>query len=106
MPSNQKAMILDKLGRLIHIHDRPGGWKLSPFERDTIYQRFLAQFPDKRWDTDHAWGWMKLEAKRWPISPKRVRDFIHEAVKAERGSIDRSWAWWVGCSMLKGKKQS
>lgn len=46
---------------------------------------------------------MKLEAKQIGLSPKRVHDFICEAIEAERGTIDRTWAWWVGCSTREGE---
>jgi hypothetical protein len=58
-------MIPDKQGRMINIHQRPGGWKISPCERDSIYQKFLAQSPDKAWNNERAWAWMELEAASW-----------------------------------------
>jgi hypothetical protein len=91
-------MIPDKTGRLICIDERPGGWKLTPRERDTIYQEFLGQFPRRDWTTARASDWVKLEADRRGLSPKRIRDFISEAIAAENGRLDRSWGWWVGCS--------
>ena len=92
-------MVMDKQGRPIHIYDRPNGWKISPYQRDQIYQAFLAQFPDRDCTSEAARSWMKLEAERWPIDADRIRDFIGEALAAERGELDRSWGWWVGCSV-------
>ena len=78
--------------------------KLTPCERDTIYQRFLAQFPDHDCTTAKAWSWMRTEAKQWPISPKRVRDCIGEAIAVERGDLDQSWSWWVNCSVMQADR--
>lgn len=98
--SNQanRIMIPDKQGRPICIDDRPGGWKITPRQRDAIYQAFLAQFPKPEWTSERARDWMKLEAQRSQLSARRVRDFITEAIRSESGDLDRSWRWWVGCS--------
>ena len=98
--------IPDKAGRPIHIHRRPGGWKLTPYERDEIYQRFVEGFPDKEWTAKRARAWMKLEAKSTELSPGRVEAFIREAIQSEWKTIDRSWRWWVGCSLLAGARES
>lgn len=99
-----RIIIDDKQGRPICIDDRPGGWKITPRERDTIFQQFLAQFPNRDWSSERAWNWMKLEAKHWPLSAKRIRDFISEAIRAETGELDRCWRWWVGCSCQPGTR--
>jgi hypothetical protein len=96
-------MIPDKRGRMIDIHECPGGWKITPYQRDRIYQKFLAQFPDKDWESERASAWIRLEAKKWSLSSNRVRAFIREAVQSERGELERSWAWWVGCSLASSK---
>ena len=92
-------LIPDKQGRLVDIDERPGGWKLTPRERDTIYQAFLELFPGRDYTAARAWDWMKLEARQRNVSPRRIQDFIREAIQSERGEIDRSWKWWVGCSL-------
>ena len=40
------TMIPDKQGGLIDVHYRDASFKVSPFERDSVYQRFLRTFPD------------------------------------------------------------
>src|SRR5438874_2282973 len=91
-------LINDKRGIPVCIDRCPRGWKITPRQRDTIYQNFLTQFPSRIWKTPHAMHWMKLEAERWPITAIRIRDFISEALAAEKGELDESWGWWIGCS--------
>jgi len=75
-----------------------GSWKITARERDRIYQSFLAQSPNGGYTSDHARAWIKSESQQGDLSPGRIRDFVSQAVRAERGELEREWAWWVGCS--------
>lgn len=108
-------MILDKEGREIGIHDKPGNFKISAYERDRIYQDFLAQFPDPQvrygilkesLDKDvveQATRFFESQSKKYPVSAKRIYDFVSEAVATEAGHYksdpNARWDWWVGCSL-------
>lgn len=86
-------MIQDKSGRWIGIHDRPGNWKISAYQRDEMYQRYVtervAQSPNRA-------QWIKLAAKALGISSDRVKHIVWQG-----GSGDPQWTWWVGCSLRK-----
>lgn len=101
---NKSLCIPDKTGRPVHIH-KPH-WKISAYQRDCIYQRFLQKFPDKNWRSTKARDWMCLQAEQYGLSSSRVRDFIGEACKAEIGKSDKSWKWWVDCSLIPGAKET
>ena len=92
-------MIADKQGKPICIDDCPGGWKITPRERDMIYQAFLITFPDKDWQSSESWDWMQRVSEPRPISTDRIRDFISQGVRTVSGELDSSWGWWVGCSL-------
>lgn len=94
---HERVMVPDKQGRMVDIDDLPNGWKLTPRQRDDIYQQFLKCFPDQDCTSEQARAWVKLRGRQSEISPKRIRDFIGEAVAAQRGILDQSWAWWVDC---------
>jgi hypothetical protein len=105
--------IPDKQGRPINVNERPSGWKITPLERDTIYQEFLQAFPDaherqgilKEFLDERihhrALAWFKVQEGRWPITADRIYHFISEAVATEAGVLPKSerWDWWVGCSL-------
>lgn len=90
----------------IGAHDLPSNWKITAFQRDEIYQRFLAAFPDRDWTSDSATRWMErlVATEKCPVGVGRIRAFIREAIKSERGILDCSWSWWVGCSLSKGDR--
>jgi len=88
-------MIKDKSGRLIGIHDKPGGWKVSAYQRDELYQRYVAE---KVSNSPHQTRWVKLAAKSLNLSPNRVAHILWQG-----GSGDPQWNWWVGCSLRKAR---
>ncbi|HWB21069.1 MAG TPA: hypothetical protein VG711_12260 [Phycisphaerales bacterium] len=112
-----EIMIEDKQGRPISIHHKDGSFKISPSERDSIYQEFIQQFPtlverkkilrEFRDSTvrRRAMNWFRNKAKqmRSRISATRIQDFVSEAVATEAGVRPKSerWDWWVGCSKQK-----
>lgn len=107
--------IPDKQGNPIDIHHRSGQFKISPYERDAIYQRFVQEFPDKRSRRgilrefkdksirSKFIDWARREAKRAgeTVSADRIDNFVSQAVAAEAGVLPKSerWDWWVGCSI-------
>jgi hypothetical protein len=93
--------ISDKQGRPISVHVLPGGWKITPFQRDSIYQEFLREFPEMDFSSKRAREWMKRQSREYPVSATRVRAFISEAVATRQGRLPKSehWDWWVGCSI-------
>ena len=101
-------MFPDKQGRLIDIDTHSGAYKISPRERDEIYQAFLKQFPNRNLRSRQAREWMKLKAQDLPITAGRIRDFIDEGVEAEKGNLNPAerWGWWVGCSLMGNSSTS
>jgi hypothetical protein len=82
------SIIPDKSGRLIGIHDKPGGWKLSAYQRDVIYQRYQHEDVAR---SPHRLDWIRRIASEFGSSATRCQDLLREG--GEPG-----WDWWVGCS--------
>ena len=112
--------IPDKQFRLVGIHDNPPGWKISPYERDCIYQEYLRAFPTRenrrailKECRDNVMFAQAMEffdrvAKRYPVSSARIHDFVSQAVATEEGYLPKAerWDWWVGCSLLESNSAS
>jgi len=104
--------VMDKEGKLIGIHELRGNWKITPFQRDVVYQAFLRAFPDqqmrfgicKEQRNDEvmkvALEYFEDHAKYLPITADRIHHFVSQAVASEAGYLPKSerWDWWVGCS--------
>jgi hypothetical protein len=83
--------IQNKSGRDIGIHDKPGAWKISAYQRDVVYQKYKRE---RVANSPHCTEWIRREAKALGISPSRLTDFLRE------GDLPNDrWNWWVGCSL-------